>query len=43
MDDELLTKLVLAEHDALRDVTGQANGQVPSYRPIAFTSSGRVD
>lgn len=43
MDDVLLNKLVLAEHDALRDATGQDAGQVPTYTPVAFTASGQVD
>lgn len=48
MDDTLLSKLVQSEHDALRDATGQGEGEVPaysvpSYRPAAFTISGRVD
>lgn len=48
MDDTLLAKLVHAEHDALRDATGQDAGEVPSYavpsyRPAAYTITGRVD
>jgi hypothetical protein len=43
MDDTLLSKLVLAEHDALRDATGQDAGQVPTYTPVAFTATGQID
>lgn len=43
MDDTLLDKLVLAEHDALRDQTGQAAGQVPTYQPVAYTANGQID
>lgn len=43
MDDTLISKLVMAEHDELRDVTGQDAGQVPTYSPIAFTSTGQID
>lgn len=43
MDDTLVMKLVGAEHDALRDATGQAEGQVPTYTPVAFSASGQVD
>lgn len=42
-DDVLIEKLVSAEHDALRDVTGQAENTVPQYRPVAFTMAGNVD
>lgn len=42
-DDVLLTKLVQAEHDTLRDVTGQPENTVPKYRPVAFTMAGNVD
>jgi hypothetical protein len=43
MDDTLIEKLVMAEHDALRDVTGQPENTVPTYRPVAFTMAGNVD
>lgn len=43
MDDTLINKLVMSEHDTLRDVTGQAAGQVPTYTPVAFSASGQVD
>lgn len=43
MDDILISKLVMAEHDELRDVTGEDSGQVPTYTPVAFTSTGQVD
>ena len=43
MDDTLITKLVMAEHDALRDVTGQPENTVPTYRPVAFTMAGNVE
>lgn len=43
MDDQLITKLVMVEHDALRDVTGQDAEQVPTYTPVAFTRSGQID
>lgn len=42
-DDILLGKLVQAEHDALRDATGQDENTVPQYRPVAFTMAGNVD
>lgn len=43
MDDTLLNKLVMAEQDTLRDVTGQEGGQVATYTPVAFTRSGQID
>lgn len=43
MDDVLIAKLVTAEHDALRDVTGQPENTVPAYQPVAFTMAGNVD
>lgn len=43
MDDVLLSKMVAAEHDALRDATGQDENTVPAYRPVAFTMAGNVD
>lgn len=43
MDDTLLTKMVAAEHDALRDATGQQADTVPNYQPVAFTMAGNVD
>lgn len=43
MDDTLLGKLVMSEQDALRDVTGQSDGQVPTYTPVAFTATGQID
>lgn len=43
IDDVLIAKLVHAEQDALRDETGQAEGQVPTYTPVAFARSGQVD
>lgn len=39
-DDILIEKIVLAEHDALRDTTGRDDLH---YTPNAFTSSGDVD
>ena len=42
-DDVLLVKLVSAEHDALRDATGQPENSVPAYQPVAFTMAGNVD
>lgn len=43
MDDTLLSKLVSAEHDSLRDATGQSEGVVPTYTPVAFTATGQID
>lgn len=42
-DDVLIGKMVQAEQDGLRDATGQADGQVPTYTPVAFTRSGQID
>jgi hypothetical protein len=43
IDDTLISKLVLSEHDALRDVTGEPENQVPTYSPIAYAANGQID
>jgi hypothetical protein len=43
IDDTLVSKLVMAEQDGLRDATGQDAGQVPTYTPVAFTATGQID
>jgi hypothetical protein len=43
MDDNLITKHVMAEQDALRDATGQDQGGVATYTPVAYTATGQID